>query len=154
RMLQAVAQRFGEVGPVRVLISSRIDTPTLIGWLKPVILLPTAVAIGFPRHQLELILAHELAHLRRHDHLVNLAQVVVETVLFYHPVVHWISREVRHEREICCDQLVLRVTDEQPAEYARTLAALESMRQAPSQLALAATGGRLVDRVRRILGLP
>lgn len=154
RMLQAVAQRFGEVGPVRVLISSRIDTPTLIGWLKPVILLPTAVAIGFPRHQLELILAHELGHLRRHDHLVNLAQVVVETVLFYHPVVHWISREVRHEREICCDQLVLRVTDEQPAEYARTLAALESMRQAPSQLALAATGGRLVDRVRRILGLP
>lgn len=154
RMLQAVAQRFGGVGQIRVLVSSHIDTPTLIGWLKPVILLPTAVAMGFPRHQLELILAHELGHLRRHDHLVNLAQVVVETVLFYHPVVHWISREVRHEREICCDQLVLRVTDGQPAEYARTLAALESMRQLPTQLAVAATGGRLVDRVRRILGLP
>lgn len=154
RLLQSVAPRFGGIGRIRVLVSSRIDTPTLIGWLKPVILLPTAVAIGFPRHQLELILAHELGHLRRHDHFVNLVQVVIETVLFYHPVVHWISREVRHEREICCDQLVLRVTEGQPAEYARTLAALEGMRQTSSQLAVAATGGRLVDRVRRILGLP
>ncbi|MBN8482284.1 MAG: M56 family metallopeptidase, partial [Xanthomonadales bacterium] len=150
-MLARVAERFGGIARVRVLVSRHIDTPTLIGWMRPAILLPAAVALGFPRHQVELILAHELGHLRRYDHLVNLAQAVVETLLFYHPVVHWISREVRHEREVCCDQFVLRLTRGEPREYARTLAALEDLRQLPPQLALAASGGFLLDRVRRIL---
>ncbi len=152
QMLLDVAKRFGALPGVRILVSARIETPTLIGWLKPVILLPVAVVAGFPRQQLELILAHELGHLRRYDHLVNLAQAAVETLLFYHPVVHWISREVRHEREICCDNLVLRLTDSEPREYARTLAALESLRQLTPQLAVAASGGMLLDRVRRIVG--
>ena len=152
QMLLRVAKRFGALPGVRVLVSASIDTPTLIGWLKPVILLPVAVVAKFPRQQLELILAHELGHLRRYDHLVNLAQAVVETLLFYHPVVHWISREVRHEREICCDNLVLRLTDSEPREYARTLAALENLRQLTPQLAVAASGGMLLDRVRRIVG--
>ncbi len=152
QMLLRVAERFGALPGVRVLVSASIDTPTLIGWLKPVILLPVAVVAGFPRQQLELILAHELGHLRRYDHLVNLAQAVIETLLFYHPVVHWISREVRHEREICCDNLVLRLTDSEPREYARTLAALENLRQLTPQLAVAASGGMLLDRVRRIVG--
>ena len=151
-MLVQVARRFGSLPAARVLVSACIDTPTLIGWFKPVILLPVAVVIGFPRHQLELILAHELGHLRRYDHLVNLGQAVVETLLFYHPVVHWISREVRHEREICCDNLVLRLTESEPREYARTLAALENVRQLAPQLAVAASGGMLLDRVRRIVG--
>ncbi len=151
-MLIRVAQRFGSLPGARVLVSASIDTPTLIGWFKPVILLPVAVVIGFPRHQLELILAHELGHLRRYDHLVNLGQAVIETLLFYHPVVHWISREVRHEREVCCDNLVLRLTDSEPQEYARTLAALEDVRQLAPQLAVAASGGMLLDRVRRIVG--
>ena len=150
-----LAARFGFVRRIRVLVSDRIDTPTLIGWLKPVILLPAAVALGFPRQQVELILAHELGHLRRYDHLVNLGQVLLETLFFYHPVVHWIGREVRHEREICCDTLVLRVTRGEPRLYARTLAALEELRQPlPTQLVLAASGGVLVERVRRILGVP
>jgi TonB family protein len=153
-LLDRVARRFGGFTRVRVLVSQYIDTPTLIGWFNPVILLPTAVVLGFPRQQLELILAHELGHLRRYDHLVNLGQAIVETLLFYHPVVHWISREVRHEREVCCDNLVLRVTEGEPREYARTLAALEDLRQISPQLAVAATGGMLVDRVRRILGSP
>ncbi len=151
-MLRSVATRIGGLSRVRVLISRHIDTPTLIGWFNPVILLPTAVALGFPRQQLELILAHELGHLRRLDHLVNLGQAVVETLLFYHPVVHWISREVRHEREVCCDHLVLRLTDSEPREYARTLAALEGLRQMSPQLVVAASGGMLLDRVRRIIG--
>lgn len=151
-MLARVACRFGSLPAVRVLVSACIDTPTLIGWFKPVILLPVAVVTGFPRHQLELILAHELGHLRRYDHLVNLGQAIVETLLFYHPVVHWISREVRHEREICCDNLVLRLTDSEPREYARTLAALENVRQLAPQLAVAASGGMLLERVRRIVG--
>lgn len=151
-MLAQLATRFGLVRRrVRVLITDHVDTPILFGWFKPIILLPTAVALGFPRHQLELILAHELGHLRRYDHLVNLAQAFVETVLFYHPVVHWISREIRNEREICCDRLVLERTAGEPREYARTLAALEELRQ-PVQLALAASGGVLLDRVRLIVG--
>ncbi|MGA8278141.1 MAG: M56 family metallopeptidase [Rhodanobacteraceae bacterium] len=152
-MLGRLALRFG-LTRVRVLISSHIDTPTLIGWIKPAILLPTSVALGFPRQQVELILAHELGHLRRYDHLVNLVQAVLETLLYYHPVVHWISRDVRNEREICCDQLVLRVTRGEPREYARTLAALEEFRHTGSRLAVAATGGVLIERVRRIVGMP
>jgi len=154
RMLASLSKRFGMVRSIRVLISDHIDTPTLIGWLKPVILMPTAVALGFPRQQVELILAHELGHLRRYDHLVNLAQAVVETLLFYHPVVHWISREVRNEREVCCDRLVLRLTRGEPREYAQTLASLEELRLAPSNLAIAASGGVLLDRVRRIIDMP
>jgi TonB family protein len=153
RMLASLARRFGMMRVIRVLISEHIDTPTLIGWIKPVVLIPTAVALGFPRQQVELILAHELGHLRRYDHLVNLAQAVVETLLFYHPVVHWISREVRNEREVCCDRLVLRLTEGEPREYAQTLASLEELRLSP-RLALAATGGVLLDRVRRIVDMP
>lgn len=152
-LLAGLTRRFGFVRRIRVLVSARVDTPMLIGWIKPVILLPTAVALGFPRQQVELILAHELGHLRRYDHLVNLGQALLETLLFYHPVVHWISREVRNERELCCDELVLRLTRGEPREYARTLAALEELRQ-PLQLAVAASGGVLVERVRRIVGMP
>ncbi len=151
QIVAALARRFDFVRQISVLVSDRIDTPTLIGWLKPVILLPTAVAIGFPRQQVELILAHELGHLRRYDHVVNLAQAILETLLFYHPIVHWIAREVRNEREICCDTLVLRLTASEPREYAQTLAALEELRQPPMRLALAANGGVLLERVRRIL---
>lgn len=153
-LLAGLTRRFGFMRRIRVLVSTRIDTPILIGWLKPVVLLPTAVALGFPRQQVELILAHELGHLRRYDHLVNLAQALIETLLFYHPVVHWISREVRNERELCCDALVLRLTTGEPREYARTLAALEELRQPSAQLALGASGGVLVERVRRIVGMP
>lgn len=151
-MLAAIMARFDFRHRVRALVSERIDTPMLVGWIKPVILLPASVVLGFPRQQIELILAHELGHLRRGDHLVNLLQTVVETVLFYHPVVHWISREVRNERELCCDHLVLRTMRGEPSEYARTLAALEELRmEAP--LALAASGGELLERVRRIVGV-
>ena len=150
-MLHSVGALFGRTPRVRVLVSRHIDTPTLIGWFSPVILLPAAVVLGFPRQQLELIIAHELGHLRRYDHLVNLGQAILETLLFYHPVVHWISREVRHEREVCCDNLVLRLTQREPREYARTLAALEDLRQMAPRLAVAASGGFLLDRVRRIV---
>lgn len=154
RMLASLARRFGLVRMVRVLVTSEIDTPTLIGWIKPVVLIPTAVALGFPRQQVELILAHELGHLRRYDHLVNLAQAVIETLLFYHPAVHWISRELRNDREVCCDRLVLRLTKGEPREYAATLASLEELRLLTPRIAIAATGGLLLDRVRRIIDVP
>ena len=152
--LTALLQRFSIRRAVRLLWSEQVETPTLVGWLRPVILLPASVALGFPAAQIELILAHELGHVRRWDYAVNLIQVMLETVLFYHPVVHWISRELRHEREICCDDLVLRVTGSSPHVYARTLANLEELRDPMHlPLAVAASGGVLLHRVQRIAGI-
>jgi bla regulator protein blaR1 len=152
--LQKLCAQFG-LGKVGLLYSTKIETPTLVGWIRPVILLPAAVALGFPAAQIELILAHELGHLRRWDHLVNLVQVVSETVLFYHPVVHWISRDLRDQREICCDELVLRMSQANPRDYVATLADLEQLRlDGPGALALQATGGVLLERVQHIAKVP
>ncbi len=152
--LQQLCLQFG-LGKVGLLYSTKIETPTLVGWIRPVILLPAAVALRFPAAQIELILAHELGHLRRWDHLVNLVQVVAETVLFYHPVVHWISRDLRDQREICCDELVLRLSRANPRDYVATLADLEQLRlDGPGALALQATGGVLLERVQHIAKVP
>lgn len=146
--------RFGVRRPVRLLSSARVLTPMLVGWIKPVILLPASLLSGFPPQQVELIIAHELGHVRRWDYLANLAQVVVETVLFYHPMVHWISRDVRNAREECCDDLVLQVASGKALAYARALAGLEELRHDPrfAAPALAAGGGELLTRIRRIVG--
>ena len=120
----------------------------VIGWLRPVVLVPTAALAGLPPAQLEALLAHELAHVRRHDYLVNLLQAVVETLLFYHPAVWWVSRQVRAEREHCCDDIAVSVCDR--VDYVSALSALAAI-AAPPRLALAATDGRLVSRVRRLL---
>lgn len=145
--------RFGLRRPVRLLASVQVLTPMLIGWFKPVILLPASMLTGFAPDQLELIIAHEFGHVRRWDYLANLIQVVIETVLFYHPVVHWISRDVRNLREECCDDLVLQVARGNPLAYARALADLEELRQDLVLVpALGASGGILLDRVRRIVG--
>jgi beta-lactamase regulating signal transducer with metallopeptidase domain len=82
----------------------------VIGWLKPAILLPVGCMAGMSLLQIEAILAHELAHIRRHDYLVSLFQSVVETLLFYHPAVWWVSSQIRREREHCCDDLAVAVS--------------------------------------------
>lgn len=136
--------------PVRLLESSRVDVPTVIGWLKPVILLPVSALAGLSQAQVEAILAHELAHIRRHDYLVNLLQALLETLLFYHPAVWWLSGRIRAERENCCDDLAVSLCGDRVA-YARALADLEELRGSPAHLAMAATGGHLLTRVRRLL---
>jgi bla regulator protein BlaR1 len=146
--LNVMAGRFGLRRQVAVLSSKLVLTPVLVGWIRPVILLPLAVACEFPLNQVELILAHELGHLKRWDPLSNLFQVVLETLHFYHPVVHWISRDVRNEREICCDQLALATTGGSRHEFAATLAKLGELRENPGALLLAASGGVLLDRVQ------
>jgi beta-lactamase regulating signal transducer with metallopeptidase domain len=138
---------------VRLLESTLVDVPTVIGWIKPVILLPASALSGLAPHQLEAILAHELAHIRRHDYLVNLLQTLVETLLFYHPAVWWLSRRIRAERENCCDDLAVSLSGD-PYTYAKALADLEELRGAKGLLVLAASGGSLVHRVRRLLGAP
>lgn len=146
--LNHMAGRFGLRRRISVLRSRLVITPVLVGWLRPVILLPLAVACEFPVTQVELILAHELAHLKRWDPVANLFQVVLETLHFYHPVVHWISRDVRNEREICCDRLALSITGGSRQEFAATLAQLGELREHPGALILAANGGVLLDRVQ------
>jgi beta-lactamase regulating signal transducer with metallopeptidase domain len=148
-----LARRLRISRPVRLCESLLVEVPTVVGWLRPVILVPASTLTGLTPNQLQAVLAHELAHVRRHDYLVNLAQAVIETLLFYHPAVWWVSRTVREEREHCCDDLAIALCGDAVA-YARALCELEECRAAHANLALAATGGSLVNRVRRILGRP
>ena len=138
---------------VRFLESKTVDVPTVIGWLRPVVLLPVSTLAGLTPRQVEAILAHELAHIRRHDYLVNLLQVVVETLLFYHPAVWWLSHRIRVERENCCDDLAVSLCGD-PVAYAAALAELEGLRGSSGELALAASGGSLLQRIKRVLGAP
>jgi TonB family protein len=153
---QARARRFAEGLGLRrmvpVLASVRVVTPTLVGWLRPAVVLPLAVLARMPAAQIDLILAHELAHLKRFDHIANLFQVVLETLFFYHPVVHWISCDARNERELCCDAMALRVTRGQRRDFVAALANLEEFRAGRGELALAASGGVLVERAWFIAG--
>jgi uncharacterized protein (TIGR03435 family) len=146
-----IAARLGLSQTVLVVDSSLVDTPAVIGWVRPIVLLPIAAFAGLSLSQIEAILAHELAHIRRHDFLVNLLQTFAETVLFYHPAVWWLSSRIRAEREHCCDLVAVSVCGD-PVDYAKALVELESWRTGHSSLALAATGGTLITRVRRLLG--
>jgi bla regulator protein blaR1 len=150
-LARRVAGRLALDRLVRVVESSAVAVPMMIGWMKPVVLLPASALSGLTPIQLEALLAHELAHIRRHDYLVNLLQSAVETLLFYHPAVWWVSRQVRAERENCCDDLAIGVCDR--LVYVTALADLAAMAAGP-RVALAATDGSLLARVRRILGQP
>ena len=135
---------------VAVLESSTAAVPMLVGWIKPAVVLPAAALAGLSPAQIEALLAHELAHVRRHDFLINVLQSLVEAALFYHPAVWWLSRRVRHERELCCDDLAVGLCDR--LVYATALTDLAAM-SAP-RVALAATDGNLLGRVRRVLASP
>jgi TonB family protein len=134
--------------PVAMLESCLATVPVVIGYLRPVILLPIGMLTSLTTDQVEFLLIHELSHIRRHDYLVNLFQKAVEGLLFYHPAAWWISGRVRAERENCCDDVVLSMQGT-AREYAETLATLEGFRNLKT--AVAANGGDLVQRIRRIL---
>jgi beta-lactamase regulating signal transducer with metallopeptidase domain len=146
-----LARRMGIDRPVLLLESTVVSVPTVIGWLRAAVLVPTGALCGLPPGQLEALLAHELAHIRRNDYLINLLQAVAETVLFYHPAVWWVSGRIRHEREHCCDDLAVRFLGDR-VTYARALTALEELRGAPVSPALAANSGDLLRRIHRVLG--
>jgi protein involved in polysaccharide export with SLBB domain/beta-lactamase regulating signal transducer with metallopeptidase domain len=153
-----LSRRLKLTRPVRILQSLVAQTPMVIGWLRPVILLPLAAVTGLAPAQLEAILAHELAHIRRYDYLANLLQTVVETLLFYHPAAWWISRRLRQERERCCDDVAVQLCGDR-IHYAEALAAVEEVRAdaqagTPAVAARGAGGRDLIDRIRRVLGLP
>ena len=151
-MLSKLAGRLGVKHSVRLLQSAVVQSPMTIGWLKPMILVPASILCELSPRQIELILAHELAHIRRFDYLVNLLQTVVETLLFHHPAVWWISHKIRSERECCCDDAVVKLTSDE-LNYAKALTAIADLRRDVPQLAVAAAGGSLLSRIQRILGL-
>jgi VWFA-related protein len=155
RTLEQIAARLGGVvlseatQPVRLLISAMVDVPTVIGWLRPVILVPIEFLGGLPEGYITALLAHEMAHIRRYDYLASMLQSLIEAVLFYHPAVWWISEQIRAERELCCDDLAVAASGD-VITYARALAELES-RQPSRKPVLAANGGSLVNRIGRLI---
>jgi beta-lactamase regulating signal transducer with metallopeptidase domain len=136
--------------PVRVAQSAMVQVPTLIGWVRPVILIPASVVSGLTTAQLEAVIAHELAHVRRHDYVANIVQTAAEILLFYHPACWWISKQIRAEREHCCDDIAVSVCGD-GVLYAEALANLETLRSGPQPFSLAATDGVLMRRVRRLV---
>ena len=147
-MLDRLARRMNLTPPIRLLESADSIGPAVIGWVRPAILIPAGMATGLGPTELESILDHELAHIRRLDYLVNLIQSVVETLLFYHPAVWWVSRRIQVEREHCCDDIAIEVCGDRLA-FARALTRLEAFRF-DSGLAVAAHSGSLLARIRRI----
>ena len=151
--LDTLQRRLGISRAVRLYTSALAQAPVVIGWLRPVILLPVTALTGLSESQLRAILAHELAHIRRHDYLVNLLQTAIETLLFYHPAVWWVGKQIRQQREHCCDDIAVALTGD-PVAYAAALADMEEIRARIPQPALAANGGELLPRIRRLLGEP
>jgi len=149
--LSALAAKLKVARPVQLAESALVQIPAVVGWLRPVILLPAAAVTGLTTEQLEALLAHELAHIRRCDYLVNMLQTVVEILGFYHPAVWWISHKIRDERENCCDDLAVNVCGDK-MRYARALAEMERIRSSQPEFALAANGGNLFTRICRLIG--
>ena len=149
QILDRLIERMQISRRVRLLPTDRVDSPSVIGWLRPVILAPLGVLSGLAPQQVEALLAHELAHVQRHDYLVNVLQGIAESLLFYHPAVWWISNQIRTEREHCCDDLAVEASGD-VLVYARALAAVESMRPAHFKPALSANDGSLLRRIQRL----
>lgn len=136
--------------PIRLLESCLAEVPMVIGHIRPVILMPVGLLAGLPAGQIEAILLHELAHIRRHDYLANVLQRSVQSLFFYHPAVWWMSHIIRAEREDCCDDMVV-ATSGNAREYVDALTAVEQYRRPRHEAVLAATGGNLMKRIRRLL---
>ena len=144
-----LSRRLSVSRPVRLLESAAVRVPIAVGTLRPVILLPISAVTGLDPGQLEAVIAHELAHIRRNDYAINLLQSAAETLLFFHPAVWWISSRVRAERENCCDDLAVEVTGDARL-YAGALVDLEERRGGRRALVLAADGGDLFHRIARL----
>lgn len=128
-----------------------LQAPAVIGWFRPVVFLPATALTGLSPEQLEAVIAHELAHIHRLDPFLNVFQVCVETLLFYHPAIWWLNKRIRAEREHCCDDMAVAFCGN-AVEYARALTLMEEWRSAPV-FAMAANRGPLRDRIVRLLGL-
>ena len=154
RFQQLVLQIGLKIAP-RILISLKNDVPMAIGWIKPVVLIPVSMLSGLAPAQLDMLILHELAHIRRHDYLVNFMQTLVELLLFFHPSVRWVSKQMRNEREYCSDDIAVQHCGN-PIAYAHTLADTASIcekrrHHSIPAMAMAASGGDLKQRVVRLV---
>ncbi|WP_142687639.1 M56 family metallopeptidase [Chitinophaga polysaccharea] len=150
--LDKLAARLQIPCKVKLLISRHVQVPVMLGFIKPLILLPVAMVNNLTEAQLEAVLLHELAHIKRNDYLLNIFQSIVETILFFNPFVWLISKIIRMEREHCCDDLVIASTV-QPLQYAHALVALEEYRLTANRLTMAAADSKqhLFNRIKRIM---
>ncbi len=146
----ALQRRMGLDRVIRYCECHRLDAPAVLGWFRPVVLLPVRALTGLTEEQIEAVIAHELAHIRRFDCFVNLFQIATETLLFYHPAVWWVSQRIRAERENCCDDEAISLCGN-TVNYARALTLMEEWRTAPA-LMMAANRSPLAARVVRLLG--
>jgi beta-lactamase regulating signal transducer with metallopeptidase domain len=147
----ALQRRIGLERAIRYCHCQWLDAPAVMGWFRPIVLLPITALTGLSEAQLQVVIAHELAHVKRLDSFVNAFQVAVETLLFYHPAVWWLNQRIRTERENCCDDIAIALCGN-PVEYARALTLMEEWRSAPA-LAMAANRGPLSARIARLVGI-
>jgi len=139
----------------RLLISLKAEVPMAIGWIKPVVLLPASMVTGLSSAQLDMLILHELAHIRRHDYLVNFLQTLVEILFFFHPAIHWIAKKMRIEREYCSDDIAVALCGDHIA-YAHALTdtaeiCAKHRHSTIPVMAMAASGGDLKQRVVRLV---
>ncbi|CAN5612962.1 hypothetical protein BH11BAC3_BH11BAC3_26340 [soil metagenome] len=149
--IRSSAKHLGIKKNIEVWISSYVDVPSVTGFFKPIILLPVAITNDLSVNQVEAILIHELAHIKRNDYIINLFQSVIETVLFFNPFVLLIGKAARKERENCCDDWVLNYQYDQH-DYALALLQIEERRHFKQAFVLAATGSKkiLLQRIKRL----
>ncbi len=147
-----LARRLG-VERVQFRVSDQLEVPVVVGWLRPMVLVPTSMLNRLSTAQFESVMAHEVAHVRRRDYLVNLLQCAIESLLFFHPAVWRVSDRIRVERENCCDDLAVAVCGD-AYTYACALTSIEELRANSSRLILAVGDGSISARVRRLLALP
>ena len=153
-LFDQLKEQLGLSAGIRLLGSGIAETPMVLGWIRPVVLVPAAAFTNLTSEELKLVLLHELNHIRRMDHLINLLQSTAECLLFFHPVTWWLSNQIRNERELCCDDLTIQ-TMNQPRVFAQALFKLETLRlghtKPPLNTAVHATGGSLMSRITRML---
>jgi len=147
----SLQDQLGITRAIRYCECAWLQAPAVIGWFRPVVFLPVSALTGLSEEQLHAVVAHELAHIKRFDPFVNVFQVCVETLLFYHPAIWWLNKRIRAEREHCCDEAAVK-TCGNAVEYARALTLMEEWRSAPT-FAMAANRGPLTERILRVLGL-
>jgi hypothetical protein len=150
RMVERARRRLGIGQAVRVVQSAAVRVPAVAGWLRPVMLVPLALVTSLAPRELETLIVHELAHVRRGDLLVHILQLLLETIAFYHPAVWWLSARIRVEREHCCDDLVVATTGD-CAAYGRALVAVAELRGRELVPVLGAADGSIVARIRRLV---
>jgi beta-lactamase regulating signal transducer with metallopeptidase domain len=152
---QALQARLGIARGIRYAECALVNVPAVIGFFRPVVLIPVRALTGLSPEQLEALIAHELGHIKRFDVAVNFVQVVAETLFFFHPAVWWLNRRIRADREDCCDDIAVSAGGSS-VSYAKALATIvnwdASRRDVPS-FAMAATGGPVAARVARLLGV-